>query len=266
MEKHCPDVLDGARACLGAASRSEGPQRVTVEIGADRFENVPAISVDYAVMERANNMKMVPCTFDWSDIGSWQALSELMPADAQGNRFSPDVLSKGASNCFVAAEDRLVSLVGVHDLVVVDTADALLVADRNATQDVKDIFNRLKESGHEAAMLHRTVHRPWGSYTVLETGPGFKIKRIEVKPGGRLSLQSHRHRSEHWVVVRGTAKVTNGPEMLLLEHNQSTYVPVGQKHRLENPGTEILAMIEVQCGDYLGEDDIERYDDVYGRN
>jgi mannose-1-phosphate guanylyltransferase len=189
----------------------------------------------------------------------------MVPADASGNRVTGEALLHQTTGCFVHSEDRLVSLAGVSDLLVVDTPDALLVAHKDRAQDVKVLYNRLKSAGHPTATLHRTVHRPWGTYTVLEEGERFKIKRIEVRPGARLSLQAHHHRSEHWVVVSGTAKVVNGDQEILLTTNQSTYVPCGHRHRLENPGVMRLIMIEVQSGDYLGEDDIVRFDDVYGR-
>jgi mannose-1-phosphate guanylyltransferase/mannose-6-phosphate isomerase len=265
MRRHCPDVLDGCRAAYEASRQSVSDRRVAVEIDKAAFEKVRPISIDYAVMEKAEDAGFVPCAFQWSDIGSWNALAELVPADASGNRFQGDVLAHDAAGSFVRSEDRVVALVGVRDLLVVDTPDALLVADRHRAQDVKAIYNRLKQAGSQTATLHRTAHRPWGSYTVLEEGERFKIKRIEVKPGGRLSLQSHRHRSEHWVVVRGVARVVNGDRDYLLNPDQSTYIPCGNRHRLENPGTEPLIIIEVQSGGYLGEDDIVRYDDVYGR-
>jgi mannose-1-phosphate guanylyltransferase/mannose-6-phosphate isomerase len=187
-------------------------------------------------------------------------------ADASGNRLTGEALIEASRNCFVHSEDRLVGLVGVSDLLVVDTPDALLVAHKDKAQEVKRLYNRLKEGKHDAAKLHRTAHRPWGTYTVLEEGDRFKIKRIVVKPGATLSLQAHHHRSEHWVVVSGTALVVNGDEEILLTTNQSTYIPCGYKHRLANPGILPLVLIEVQSGDYLGEDDIVRFDDVYGRS
>lgn len=266
MERHCPDVLQAAGAALDAARTTDGDKRSLIAIDAEQFAAAPSISIDYAVMEKADNINVVPAAFDWSDIGSWEAFAALTPADDEGNRTIGETSLHQSSRCYVNGADRLVALVGVKDLFVVDTADALLVAGQDSVQEVRKIYDRLKSDGHQAAVEHRTVHRPWGTYCVLETGPGFKIKRIEVKAGGRLSLQSHRRRSEHWVVVSGHARVTNGDEVLLLENNQSTYVPAEQKHRLENPGQEPLVMIEVQCGDYLGEDDIERFDDIYGRS
>lgn len=266
MQQLCPEVLAGARAAWEASQRTGDGVRAILEIDAALFAKVPAISIDYAVMEKAQHIGFVPCDCGWSDIGSWSAMADLSVADAEGNRVGGDVRLHDARDCFVRGEDRLVALVGVANLLVVDTPDALLIADRNRAQDVKAVYNELKAGSHEAVILHRTVHRPWGTYTVLEQGEGFKIKRIVVKPGARLSLQSHRHRSEHWVVVSGEAKVVNGETEIFLAVNQSTYIACGHKHRLENPGQAPLVMIEVQSGDYLGEDDIVRYDDVYGRS
>ena len=265
MEEHCPDVLSQTRAAFEASRVLESEDRVSVEIDRDEFAKVAPVSVDYAVMEKLNDAACISCDFAWSDIGSWNAISELTSADNDGNRVIGDVVLKGTKDSFVHGADRLVSLVGVSDLLVVDTPDALLVCAKDAAQDIKEIYNHLKAKGSEAALLHRTAHRPWGTYTVLEEGERFKIKRIEVKPGGRLSLQSHKHRSEHWVVVSGQARVTNGDEISVLGKNESTYIPCGNIHRLENPAEERLIMIEIQCGDYLGEDDIERFDDAYGR-
>ena len=216
-------------------------------------------------MERSNRVAVVPARFGWSDIGSWKAISELVAADDAGNRAQGECLFVDSENCYVQSSGRMVATVGVDDLVIVDTPDALLVAHRDHVQDVKKVAQRLKLANHETHKLHRTVLRPWGSYTVLEEGPGFKIKRIVVKPKASLSLQMHYHRSEHWVVVSGTAKVNNGEQELLVRTNESTYIPAGHKHRLENPGKVDLVMIEVQSGNYLGEDDIVRFEDKYGR-
>jgi mannose-1-phosphate guanylyltransferase len=265
MAEHCPDLLAKARVTYAASRPAVSADRITVEVDKTAFAEVPSISIDYAVMEKVRDAGFVPCGFTWSDIGSWNAMSDLVEADDAGNRVTGEVMLHDTNGSFVRSEGRLVSLVGVSDLLVIDTADALLIADKNRAQDVKAIYNKLKAAKSEAVMLHRTAHRPWGTYTVLEEGDRFKIKRIEVKPGGRLSLQAHHHRSEHWVVVSGTAKVVNGDSELLLTTNQSTYIPCGHKHRLENPGKLRLVMIEVQSGEYLGEDDIVRFEDIYGR-
>ena len=208
----------------------------------------------------------MPSNIGWSDVGSWNAIAELTDADEAGNRVQGDAVLVGTRDTYVHGDKRLVAGVGLKDLVIVDSADALLVAAKDSLQDVKILFEELKSQGHEAHQFHSTVHRPWGSYTVLEEGERFKIKRIEVKPGASLSLQMHHHRSEHWVVVTGRAKVVNGDRELILETNQSTYIEKEHKHRLENPTNDPLVMIEVQSGDYLGEDDIVRFDDIYGRS
>jgi mannose-1-phosphate guanylyltransferase len=258
------DVLAAARDALASAKAdAKFPQRLELDRAA--FEQAPNISIDYAVIERAENVVALPGDFGWSDIGSWKAVAQELPADAAGNTVSGEVMLADCSNTHVQSEDRLVAAVGLRDVVIVDTADALLVCDRNSTQKVKDVVVELKRRDHEAHRLHRTVARPWGTYTTLQEGPRFKIKRIEVKPGASLSLQMHHHRSEHWVVVSGTARVSVGGKEVLLAPNESTYVPVGSQHRLENPGRMPLTLIEVQCGDYVGEDDIVRFDDKYGR-
>jgi mannose-1-phosphate guanylyltransferase len=239
------------------------------EIDAALFAAVPDISLDYAVMEPAaavGEVAVVRATFDWSDVGSWQAMAELTDADAAGNRGHGERVAIETRDTYVHAEDRVVATVGVENLVIVDTPDAVLVAHRDHLQRVKEVVGELKARGHDAYKLHKTVSRPWGTYTVLEEGPGFKIKRIEVRPGAALSLQLHHRRSEHWVVVQGLARVTRGEDVFDIGPNESTYIPVETRHRLENPGTAPLAIIEVQCGDYLGEDDIVRFDDRYGRS
>ncbi|HET7731218.1 MAG TPA: mannose-1-phosphate guanylyltransferase/mannose-6-phosphate isomerase [Usitatibacter sp.] len=265
MEQHCPDVLQAVRACLERSTIAQGAGFSQLELEPESFARVPDISVDYALMERSRRVAVVPCSIGWSDIGSWSAIGDLTAPDAQQNRVEGRAFLHEVTSCYIRGEGRIVGAVGVDNLLIIDTADALLVAGRAHAQDVKQIFAQLKAQGHEAHRLHRTVHRPWGTYTVLEEGPGFKIKRIEVKPGASLSLQMHHHRSEHWVVVSGSAKVVNGERELTVATNESTFIPAGNKHRLENPGHHDLVMIEVQSGPYLGEDDIVRFDDKYGR-
>ena len=265
LAQHAPSVLESVQACLGGALQLQSLDVSQVELLADSFEFAPDISIDYALMENSAHVAVVPCDIGWSDIGSWNALSDLQAPDSDGNRLLGQTLAHDAHNCYVQGSQRVVALVGVQDLIVIDTPDALLVADRSRAQDVKQIAARLKAAGHEAYKLHREVHRPWGTYTVLEDGEQFKIKRIVVKPKHSLSLQMHYHRSEHWVVVSGTARVVNGDMDVLVRTNESTYIPAGIQHRLENPGILDLVMIEVQSGAYLGEDDIVRFDDVYGR-
>ena len=267
MELYCSQVLAATRTCVEQSRLVSGKGFTQLELDTDTFSKVPADSIDYAVMERAASpqLAVVPCDIGWSDIGSWTALGDLVEPDAKGNRIQGDVLLYSTRNCTIHSNERLVGTVGVENLIIIDTPDAILVADKSRAQDVKHIYAELKAKGHEAFKFHRTVHRPWGTYTVLEEGDGFKIKRIEVKPGASLSLQMHYHRSEHWIVVSGMAKVINGERELLVNTNESTYIPAGHKHRLENPGLLNLVMIEVQSGGYLGEDDIVRFEDNYGR-
>jgi mannose-1-phosphate guanylyltransferase/mannose-6-phosphate isomerase len=215
-------------------------------------------------MERTDAAMVLPIDIGWSDLGSWAALWDVASRDADGNATLGDVIAIDSRNSYVHAR-RLVALVGVDDLVVVETDDAVLVARKDRVQQVKDVVARLKDGGRSQAALHREVHRPWGSYDSVDVGARFQVKRIKVKPGARLSLQSHTQRAEHWIVVSGTARVTRDDEVFDLQPDQSTYIPLGARHRLENPGTQVLELIEVQSGDYLGEDDIVRYDDVYGR-
>jgi mannose-1-phosphate guanylyltransferase len=265
MRKHCPAILAGVAECLQRSRTSDDGGEKSLVLDSERFGQLPSISVDYAVMEKSAEIAVVPCGFGWSDVGSWDALGALVKPDAHGNRVEGEALLHDVSNCYIRSEGRLVGAVGVDNLVVIDTPDALLVAARSRAQDVKNIYAQLKASGHESHKLHRTVHRPWGTYTTLEEGPGFKIKRVEVRPGRSMSLQLHNHRSEHWVVVTGTARIVNGEKNLDIRPNESTFIPVGTRHRMANPGTQDLVVIEVQTGGYLGEDDIVRFEDVYGR-
>ncbi|WP_296556936.1 mannose-1-phosphate guanylyltransferase/mannose-6-phosphate isomerase [Pigmentiphaga sp.] len=265
IARFAPDVDVATQKCWDAMRTAGKHDDAMLEIPADSFAKVPDISIDYAVMERSPNVAVVPGDFGWSDVGSWVAIRDLTPADEDGNRAAGNAVFVGSRNVYVQTDDRLVAAVGVEDLLVIDTPDAVLVAHPDKAQDVKQVVSRLKTLGHEAYKLHRTVTRPWGTYTVLEEGLRFKIKRIEVKPGASLSLQMHHHRSEHWIVVSGMARVINGDRELLVGTNESTYIPAGHKHRLENPGVLDLVMIEVQSGEYLGEDDIVRFEDIYGR-
>jgi mannose-1-phosphate guanylyltransferase/mannose-6-phosphate isomerase len=234
------------------------------------FEAIPSESVDYAVMEKCPaaaefDIRMVPLAAAWSDLGAWDAVWQLSPKDAAGNATRGDALLCDSHDSLVHATSRLVGLIGVHDVVVVETPDAVLVADRSRSQEVKTIVGQLQQAGRTEHTLHRQVHRPWGWYDSIDSGPRFQVKRIMVKPGASLSLQKHHHRAEHWIVVSGTAEVTNGDQVILLTENQSTYIPLGQVHRLANPGKVPLEIIEVQSGSYLGEDDIVRFEDHYGR-
>lgn len=256
------DLSNCLGTCWAETSKTTELPRV---IDAKTLKSVPDISIDYALMERADSVAVIPAHFDWSDIGSWGALGDLFSPDESGNRIAGEAVTYDTRNCLLQSDDRLIAAIGLDDLIIVDTPDALLVVPRDRAQDVKHIVAQLKTTNHQSYRFHRTVYRPWGAYTVLEEGPGFKIKRIVVKPGASLSLQLHHHRSEHWVVVNGTAKVVNGDQELLVSTNESSYIPAGTPHRLMNPGVIDCVMIEVQTGQYLGEDDIVRLQDNYGR-
>jgi mannose-1-phosphate guanylyltransferase / mannose-6-phosphate isomerase len=253
-----------ARICE-AALRSAKADLDFTRIDAASFEACPADSIDYAVMEKTTDAVVVPLDAGWSDVGSWASLHEASESDAHGNVARGDVISEDTQSCYLYSESRLVAAVGLKDHVVVETKDAVLVAPRSRVQDVKKLVLQLKERGRYEHSLHREVFRPWGSYDSIENGPRFQVKRLKVKPGATLSLQMHHHRAEHWVVVAGTARITRGEEVFLLEENQSTYIPIGVKHRIDNPGKIPLEIIEVQSGSYLGEDDIVRFEDAYGR-
>ena len=265
MEQFRPDILQATRAAW-AQRKEDG---AFVRPGKAEFTAIPAESVDYAVMERcpgsAFPIHMVPLDAGWSDLGAWDAVWNALPKDGAGNAQRGDVLTVDSRNNLVLGTSRLVSLVGVQDLIVVETSDAVLVASRANSQDVKRIVGHLQTTGRDEHMLHRKVHRPWGWYDSIEEGGRFKVKRILVKPKASLSLQMHHHRAEHWIVVKGRAEITNGDRVLTLTENQSTFIPLGEVHRLANPGTVALEIIEVQSGSYLGEDDIVRFEDHYGR-
>ena len=265
MEQQCPAIVAATRTCLSKSRTATGKGFAEITLDAESFVEVPDDSIDYSVMEKSSQVSVVPCSIGWSDIGSWSALGDLSAPDASGNRIAGTALVHDVTNCYIQSNKRVVGLIGIDNLIIVDTPDALLVTDKSRAQDVKHLYAALKASGHEAHKHHLKVHRPWGTYTVLEEDPSFKIKRIEVKPGGCLSLQMHHHRSEHWIVVSGMAKVVNGEKEIFVGTNESTYIPAGHKHRLENPGMLKLVMIEVQSGEYLGEDDIVRFQDNYGR-
>ena len=229
------------------------------------YSHLEPISIDYGIMERSQDVLMVPATFRWSDLGSWSALDEIIEKDSEGNILKGNTIDIGSQNSTVYGNERLVATIGLNDMVVVDTPDAILVTPKDRVQEVRKVVEVLKRNGREEHLFHKTVDRPWGSYTVLEKGQGYKIKRVVLKPGAKLSLQRHKRRSEHWVVVAGAARVTRGDDTYLVHTNESTYIPVNTKHRLENSGETPLQIIEVQNGEYLEEDDIERFDDIYGR-
>lgn len=236
-----------------------------LEIDESSFNSIESISIDYAVMEKSNQVAVITCDIGWQDIGSWDAMSTLTPSDTMGNRVEGKAHLVETQNCYIHGEDRFIATLGLKNTIIVDTADALLIADKAHAQQVKDIYQHLKQTANPLYKHHKTVHRPWGSYTVLYEGPRFKIKSIIVLPQQSLSLQLHHHRSEHWVVVAGVAKVTNEEKNYTVNTNESTFIPAGAKHRLENPGLLNLEIIEVQSGEYVGEDDIVRLEDIYGR-
>jgi mannose-1-phosphate guanylyltransferase/mannose-6-phosphate isomerase len=236
-----------------------------VRLDKTAFESCRADSIDYAVMEKTVRASVVPLAAGWSDVGSWAALQDALPADGSGNVTRGDVVAEDAKNCLLYSTDRLVAAVGLEGHVVIETKDAIMVAPKARVQDVKRLVDRMKRAGRSEPGLHREVFRPWGSYDSVDAGPRFQVKRLTVKPGAKLSLQKHAHRAEHWVVVKGTARITRDDEVFLLSENESTFIPVGAVHRIENPGTEPLQIIEVQSGSYLGEDDIVRIEDTYGR-
>ncbi|MCR6685148.1 mannose-1-phosphate guanylyltransferase/mannose-6-phosphate isomerase [Pseudoxanthomonas sp.] len=257
-----PDILEACRAAFAAATRDAD----FVRLEREAFAACPSDSIDYAVMEKTDAAAVLAVDVGWNDVGSWSALWEVATRDDAGNAHHGDVVALDCRDTYAWTDRRLVALIGLEDVVVVDTDDAVLVARKDKVQQVKDVVAGLKRDGRGEAVLHRKVYRPWGAYDSIDTGDRFQVKRITVKPGAALSLQMHHHRAEHWIVVRGTAKVTRGEEVLLLSENQSTYIPLGVQHRLENPGKVPLELIEVQSGSYLGEDDIVRFEDVYGRS
>jgi len=253
------------REAVAQAHREAAADMGFLRLGAEPFARSPAVSVDYAVMEHTSRAAMVPLEAGWSDVGSWAAMADLGEKDDAGNVTRGDTLLEGVRNTYVRAGDRLVAAVGVSDLVIVDTADALLVTGADAVQEVGKVVERLRSADRGEHRIHREVHRPWGAFNDLHRGDGFKVKHIVVNPGQALSLQSHRHRAEHWVVLRGTARVTRDDDTFELSESQTAYIPLGARHRLANPGTVPLEVIEVQTGGYLEEDDIVRYEDAYGR-
>lgn len=261
LQRHDPDIYD---TCQLALSRSKADMEF-IRIDPGSFECCPDNSIDYAVMEKTNRACVVPLAAGWNDVGSWSALWDVQDKDNNGNCHSGDVVVHDSHNCLVHSQSKLVTMVGLDDVVVVETKDAVMIAHKDRVQDVKQLVNTLTAQGRTETQNHCQVYRPWGSYDAIDSGNRFQVKRIVVKPGASLSLQKHFHRAEHWIVVSGTAQVTCGEKSFLLWENQSTYIPIAAIHRLSNPGKIPLEIIEVQSGSYLGEDDIERFDDVYGR-
>jgi len=270
LKEFRPDIFLATEEAFREARDDHSGDALFVRPGKAAFNAIPSESIDYAVMEKCPGsvfpIKMVEMNAGWNDLGAWDAVWQVGTHDELGNVLSGDVLLANSKNSLVHANSRLVSAVGVENLIIVETADAVLVADRKNSQDVKNIVTQLEAQKREEKNLHRKVSRPWGWYDSVDEGDRFKVKRIQVKPGASLSLQMHHHRAEHWIVVQGVAEITNGDQIFTLTENQSTYIPQGQTHRLSNPGSEPLEIIEVQSGSYLGEDDIVRFEDTYGRS
>ncbi|KLI97256.1 mannose-1-phosphate guanylyltransferase/mannose-6-phosphate isomerase [Luteimonas sp. FCS-9] len=260
LAQHHPGILAGSRDALASARRDAD----FIRVDADAFAATPSDSIDYAVMEKTGTATVTPLDANWSDVGSWASLREVSPQDADGNAHHGDVVAVDCRNTY-AHGNRLIAMIGLEDTIVVETDDAILVGRSDRIQQVKDVVAELKARKLPQATWHRKVYRPWGAYDSIDNGARFQVKRITVKPGATLSLQMHHHRAEHWIVVSGTAEVTRGDDVLLLSENQSTYIPLGVTHRLRNPGKLPLELIEVQSGSYLGEDDIVRFEDTYGR-
>ena len=262
LQAYAPGMLAACRAAFSAGRRDQD----FVRLDKTAFASSPSDSIDYAVMEKTSHAVVIPLDAGWSDVGAWSALWEIGSKDEQGNVVRGDVVMHATRDSYIHAESRLVSTVGIEHLVVVETADAVLVADKNSVQDVKAIVTALNAAKRMETVTHRRVSRPWGAYQSVDNADRFQVKRITVNPGASLSLQMHHHRAEHWIVVKGTARITKGEEEILLSENQSIYIPLGVTHRLENPGVIPLELIEVQSGSYLGEDDIVRFEDTYGRS
>jgi len=261
MQTYCPEILAKSKAAVSGSYRDLDFLR----LDQPAFLACPSAPIDTAVMERTTKAVVMPLDIGWSDVGSWSALWDLGDKDPSGNVISGDVIAIDTEETYIRGNGRLVATLGVKDLVIVDTGDAVLIADKGRVQDVRDLVTKLKDLGRTEHEIHDRVHRPWGFYESIEAGDRYQVKHLMVKPGASLSLQMHHHRAEHWVVVRGTARVVLGNKELLLSENESTYIPIGTPHRLENPGKVPLSIIEVQSGCYLGEDDIVRMDDIYGR-
>lgn len=261
LQKFAPDIFGACRQAVDNALEDKD----FIRLDEASFRASPSNSIDYAVMEHTESAAVIPLDAGWNDVGAWSSLWDISPHDEDGNFYAGDVLAENVHNCYLRAEHRLLAAIGLENHIVVETADAVLVAHKDQVQDVKIIVERLKQSQRTEANLHRTVYRPWGSYENIQIESRYQVKRIMVKPGASLSLQMHYHRSEHWIVVKGTAQITRDEETFILTENQSTYIPLGVKHRLANPGKLPLELIEIQAGSYLGEDDIVRFEDVYGR-
>lgn len=261
LQKHAPEMVAACRAALELATDDLD----FVRVDKSSFEACPSDSIDYAVMEKTDRAVMVPLDAGWNDVGSWASLWSASEKDENGNSIKGDVIAEDTTDCYIQGESKLIATVGLESVVVVQTDDTILVATKDKVHNVKQIVERLKQMDRPETMFHRKVFRPWGYYDSIDYGERFQVKRLMVKPGAKLSVQMHHHRAEHWVVVSGTAEVRNGDNIMMLNENESTYIPIGVTHSLANPGTLPLEIIEVQSGSYLGEDDIVRFEDVYGR-
>ncbi len=261
LQEYSPEIYNASENAFNAAQHDMD----FIRVGIEEFKKCPSDSIDYAVMEKVKNAVVIPVDIGWSDVGSWSALHQIGEQDENNNIFIGDIVSVSTKNSYVRAEHKLVTTIGIEDLIIVDTDDALLVANKNRVQDIKQIVEKLSNKEREEVVIHKRVCRPWGCYQGIDQSDRFQVKRITVNPGAVLSLQLHHHRAEHWIVVNGTAKVTKDDNVFILSENESTYIPLGAKHRLENIGKIPLELIEVQTGSYLGEDDIVRFDDIYGR-
>ena len=262
LKTHRPDIYKACEVAIDEAARDEDFLRPEPSA----FEACASESIDYAVMEKTSSAVVVPVECDWSDVGSWSALWDISEKTAEGNAIIGDVIAEDTSNSYLRSDSKLIAAIGLENVVIVESDDAIMVASKDRVQDVKKIVEKLKAQGRSETELHRKVYRPWGYYDSIDHGKRFQVKRIVVSPGQQLSLQMHHHRAEHWIVVSGTARVTRGDDVFLVGENESTYIPLGVLHRLENPGAIPLEMIEVQSGSYLGEDDIVRFEDTYGRD
>ncbi len=262
LAEYRPDILERCQSSMANTCKDSD----FIRPDADTFKECPEDSIDYAVMEKTREAVVLPIDCGWSDVGSWSALWEISEKDASGNSCKGDTLTVDTHNCYIHSDSKLIASVGVENLIIIESDDAIMVADQSKVQQVKDVVQSLKKDQRSEAEYHRKVYRPWGYYDSVDQGARFQVKRIVVKPGAQLSLQMHHHRAEHWIVVKGTAEVTKGEDTYLVTENESTYIPLGVKHRLKNPGAIPLEIIEVQSGSYLGEDDIQRFDDTYGRS
>lgn len=265
MKLLCPNILEQVSACLESSCTTVNNSFSHLEINSGSYSEIEKISFDFSVMEKTTKAAVVACNLGWSDIGDWRAFSQLSAVDESNNAAPDDAILIDTKDCYIRGNNRLVATIGLENLVIIDEQDVLLVADKDKSQSVKKVYEHLKDNADDRYKIHSKVHRPWGTYTVIQEMPGFKVKHLEVKPGAQLSLQMHHHRSEHWIVVSGMAKVVNGDRELYLSVSESTYIPASHFHRLENPGLIPLIIVEVQCGEYLGEDDIVRVEDAYAR-